>query len=168
MITRARALGLLSWLVATPACVSPAVTTELRPDGITHLTCKAPLQRCLDKAEMICNHERYAVLRAFDMQDYKGNTAQPEAFRSSEAFIRCGVRGGWGDDNNALRREPLCPASATAGPTPATICTPGASLACVGPGGCHGGQACLPDGSKLGPCDCGPGAATTVPTTPAP
>jgi hypothetical protein len=34
-------------------------------------------------------------------------------------------------------------------------CVPGASQACVGPGGCQGGQVCLPDGSGLGPCDCG-------------
>lgn len=34
-------------------------------------------------------------------------------------------------------------------------CVPGASQACVGPGGCHGGQVCLADGSGLGPCDCG-------------
>jgi hypothetical protein len=34
-------------------------------------------------------------------------------------------------------------------------CVPGASQACVGPGGCQGGQVCLPDGGGLGPCDCG-------------
>ncbi len=39
--------------------------------------------------------------------------------------------------------------------TPGVHCVPGASQACVGPGGCQGGQVCLPDGSALGPCDCG-------------
>ncbi len=29
--------------------------------------------------------------------------------------------------------------------------------ACLGPGACEGAQACLPDGSALGPCDCGTG-----------
>jgi hypothetical protein len=35
------------------------------------------------------------------------------------------------------------------------VCTPGASVACTGPGGCAGGQVCNNDGSALGTCDCG-------------
>lgn len=42
-----------------------------------------------------------------------------------------------------------------AAPAKAVLCVPGASQACVGPGGCQGGQVCLADGSGLGPCDCG-------------
>jgi hypothetical protein len=166
MITRARALGFLAWLVAAPACLSPAVTTELRPDGIYHIKCKAPLQRCLDHAEVLCNQQRYAVLRAFDMQDYKGETAQPESFRSSEAFIRCGARGTWGDAVNTLIQQNLCPAPPA--PTSSPGCTPGASVACVGPAGCKGGQVCLPDGGKFGPCDCGAAPAPPSAPTPAP
>lgn len=40
---------------------------------------------------------------------------------------------------------------------PAGACTPGESVACVGAGGCSGGQVCLPDGTGFGPCDCGGG-----------
>src|SRR5262249_55630252 len=44
------------------------------------------------------------------------------------------------------------------------LCTPGQSIACVGPGGCAGGQSCKADGSGYEPCDCGgsstPDAAT--------
>jgi hypothetical protein len=47
--------------------------------------------------------------------------------------------------------------AAPAGPT--TACVPGATQACVGPGGCNGGQFCLDDGSKYSPCDCGGKAA---------
>jgi hypothetical protein len=35
------------------------------------------------------------------------------------------------------------------------LCTPGASVACVGIGGCSGGQVCNADGSALSACDCG-------------
>lgn len=35
------------------------------------------------------------------------------------------------------------------------VCTPGLSVACVGPGACQGGQVCAADGSGYGPCDCG-------------
>jgi len=41
--------------------------------------------------------------------------------------------------------------------TPAEKCTPGESKACVGAGGCSGGQACLSDGTGFGPCDCAGG-----------
>jgi len=34
-------------------------------------------------------------------------------------------------------------------------CTPGQSIACVGPAGCAGGQACKADGSGYEPCNCG-------------
>ncbi|MEZ4225334.1 MAG: hypothetical protein R3B13_30565 [Polyangiaceae bacterium] len=52
--------------------------------------------------------------------------------------------------------SPLPPveAAADAG-APATACVPGSTQECVGPGGCRGGQACLPDGSGFGVCDCG-------------
>jgi hypothetical protein len=64
------------------------------------------------------------------------------------------------------RRAPKAPVApekaAAASPAPpraarpAAVCVPGASQACVGPGGCTGGQVCLPDGSGLATCDCGP------------
>ncbi|MFK8003078.1 MAG: hypothetical protein AB8H86_26145 [Polyangiales bacterium] len=38
--------------------------------------------------------------------------------------------------------------------TPST-CTPGASVACVGAGGCAGGQVCNADGTAFGECMCG-------------
>ena len=37
----------------------------------------------------------------------------------------------------------------------AMACVPGASQACVGVGGCAGGQVCLADGSGFGACECG-------------
>lgn len=47
-------------------------------------------------------------------------------------------------------------ASADEAPSaPTTVCTPGATQACTGPGGCGGGQFCVDDGSKFSACDCG-------------
>jgi hypothetical protein len=37
------------------------------------------------------------------------------------------------------------------------LCEPGESRACVGPGGCQGGQVCRPNGSGWAACDCGTG-----------
>jgi hypothetical protein len=159
---------LTTLLLAT--CISACaarqlVTTERRSDGIYHLTCKTTLQVCLNDAEDLCHRQRYVVLRAFDLHDYKGASDRPMEDRTSEAFIRCGTEASWGTENKALVQEAVCPASPAA-PVVATPrgCTPGASQSCVGPGGCAGGQVCAPDGTKLGPCDCG--APATTPATP--
>jgi hypothetical protein len=170
MSCRARSSFVLAGLVATIAAISgcvsgPPVTTERRPDGVYHLRCKASLPACLDEAEKVCGHQHYAVLRAFDDHEYKGDATFPTEFRASEAFVRCGVRGSWGDENTDLRRQALCPEPAERVVVQAPRgCTPGVSQACVGPGGCAGGQVCAPDGTKFAPCDCGAPAAP--PATP--
>lgn len=43
----------------------------------------------------------------------------------------------------------------TTGDTGGEVCTPGRSVACVGPGGCAGGQACNASGTAYGTCNCG-------------
>jgi hypothetical protein len=154
----ARRAILIALTASTLGCATvPAVRTELGADGIYHLKCKTTLQVCLHQAEVLCHEERYAVLRAFDLHEYAGDSVQPTESRSSEAFVRCGARGSWGDENKALMASPLlAPPSAPPAAPPARLCTPGASQACVGAAGCKGGQACAPDGNALGPCDCGP------------
>ena len=143
------------------------VTSERRADGIYHLRCNTPLPECLREAENLCQNQRYAVLRAFDARDLKGDTAQPAEYRSSEAFVRCSTFAKmWVGENKDLKEQPLCPAPPLpAAPPPPQGCTPGLSQACVGPAACKGGQVCLPDGAKFGPCDCG-AIAVPPPITP--
>lgn len=50
----------------------------------------------------------------------------------------------------------LVAASCSSAP-PFSACTPGESVACTGVAACAGGQACLPDGSGFGACECGSG-----------
>lgn len=50
-------------------------------------------------------------------------------------------------------------AGSKGGDAGASVCVPGKSEACVGPGACQGGQVCKADGSGFGPCDCGAGGA---------
>jgi hypothetical protein len=155
----ARRAILTALIASTLGCATvPAVRTELGADGIYHLKCTTTLQVCLNQAEVICHQERYVVLRAFDLHDYAGDSVQPTETRQSEAFVRCGVRGTWGDANKSLMAEPVSPAPSAAPVVapPSRFCTPGASQACVGAAGCKGGQACAPDGNAFGPCDCGP------------
>jgi hypothetical protein len=167
MSPRAPSLVALLGLVLatfTPACAALLpVTVERRSDGIYHLTCRTTLQVCLNDAEDLCHRERYVVLRALDLHDYKGASDKRMEARTSEAFVRCGAEATWGTENKTLLQSELCPAppAVPAAPVAATPrgCTPGASQACVGPAGCAGGQVCAPDGTKLGLCDCGAPAA---------
>lgn len=153
------------WLSAAAAVVAAACAsqqsykTERLPDGTIRLECRSPLQSCLANADVLCKNAAYDVLRARDQRDKYGGelgSGQVEV-RTSEAVIRCGVS-----------EEPLISLSPGSPPPPAkprplpppappkNVCVPGTTQACVGPGGCSGGQSCLPNGSGFGPCDCGP------------
>jgi hypothetical protein len=159
--------------LALLGCATPKVQVERLQDGILHFSCQAPLPECLASVEVACERQRYAVLRAFDDRNLKGDTtvqSMPEVtgnmglFRSSEAFVRCDRNAGWSTENQALRKAPLGKEAAAAPMTAAQVgCTPGAAVACVGVGGCKGGQICVPDGSRLGPCECGPPQASPAP-----
>jgi hypothetical protein len=157
-------LSIVFAALVTGCATGPAVRSELGADGVYHLRCATTLQVCLNQVEELCHQQRYVVLRALDLHEYAGDTITPTESRHSEAFVRCGARGTWGDANRSLMAEPLCPAptSPPAAP-PARLCTPGASQACVGAAGCKGGQACGADGNAFGPCDCG-GAPSAAPT----
>lgn len=58
----------------------------------------------------------------------------------------------------------------TSDPAPASraqTCAPGASVSCVGPGGCAGGQVCNADGTGFDACDCALAPRDGGSTTPA-
>lgn len=55
----------------------------------------------------------------------------------------------------SLLSLPACTSSPPVVPT--LLCTPGESSACVGAGGCQGGQVCATDGESFGACECGVG-----------
>lgn len=159
------AFGLAASLFAFPGCQSPIISANLRPDGVYHVKCRSKLQSCLNEVEVLCRHNRYAVLRAFDDHEWEGiNWPDQGEKRASEAFIRCGQKPPWGEDSEMgrLRAHPLGdressepePAAAPVA-VPVRVCIPGASQACVGVGDCSGGQVCRPDGSGFGSCDCG-------------
>jgi hypothetical protein len=177
-------LLLLGPALGLAGCATAQVAVDARPDGTKHLACKLPLAECLAEAERVCQGRRYVVLRAVDEHDRRGGPELNLDVRTSEALLRCAPAIGWpkGFDPMALPPEaagvgapaalaaapppPAEPPPAAAppaaeppSPPPVRACFPGSTQACVGPGGCTGGQACLPDASSFGPCDCGGGAA---------
>lgn len=143
-------------------------------NGTYHIRCKAPLTACLRHAEGLCPGVSYDVLAARDRRTYTGVEPAVVEHRSSEAVVECGSRGaslfsepdlakqveasrerGEEDATHAGQSEADTRPEST---KPPLACTPGLSQACVGIGGCHGGQACLEDGSGFGPCQCAPTA----------
>lgn len=146
-------------------CGSSSVQTSQLPDGTWKVTCKTSYDKCLRKAESICPGAR-TVLGGGNRDEIYGYEGNQVATRKSEVYVRC--------DNSEqgsyrLKRE-VKPAASDPVPTDeaaerARSCTPGTTQRCVGPGACEGGQACLPDGSGFGPCDCGPASPAASPGT---
>ena len=154
MISQPRFVATLVAFAGLASCATPNVTMERRPDGLYHVKCKTPLQLCLNEAERVCDRKRYAVVRAFDEHNLRGDSSQPEDFRTSEAFFRC-VGGAWRDEDKAAMSGDLGAGVGIVVAAPALACMPGSTQVCVGAGACKGGQSCAADGSRFSSCDCG-------------
>jgi len=152
----------LVWLgLVLVACSSGSGKPARLPDGGYRLSCRGPLSDCLKGAEKICREQGYTIGSARDARELLGHEqgqSQVEV-RKSEATIYCG---------NASPPAAALTAPAEVAPTsspapapaphpdPARVCIPGATQACIGPGGCSGGQACSTDGTHFQACDCAP------------
>jgi hypothetical protein len=156
--------------LAAVACARPDLEIRALPDGTRELTCKYTLSQCLSHADDVCKGASYEVLYATDTQKVYGSPSSNEIeSRTSQAVIHClGIhdkpKGGQPPvelaSPAASAGAPPAPSGAVAVTTTAPVpqahtCVPGATQSCVGPAACAGGQACLPDGSGFGPCDCG-------------
>lgn len=156
-----------SWvaLIALSGCSSSPALPPREPDGSYHLACQGPLPECLLRAEKLCQREGgYVVASARDINELLGHDqgqSQVEV-RKSEAVIFCGnADPSFSRPLVETRQDPVKSlqtdeADAHAEPPRgARACVPGATQACIGPGGCRGGQACAADGSRFEPCNCG-------------
>jgi hypothetical protein len=107
------------------------------------------MDECVRQVEQICIDKRYRILSGQSKIKLVDVTPGTREYPRSELVVRCGS-GPEGDIASDRNVAPLQPAS------PKLSCIAGATQACVGPGGCSGGQACRPDGLGFGSCDCGP------------
>lgn len=74
------------------------------------------------------------------------------------AVAEQGGQGGGGAGSSGVAQGGNAGASAgnlAGGSGPEKLCVPGQSIACTGPSGCKGGQACKDDGSGFETCNCG-------------
>lgn len=145
-----------------------------QPDGSYRLECNGPLSDCLERVEQVCRDEGYVVAEARDVHELLGHEQGQSQVpvRRSHATVFCGSSSA--PPPRAMvevKGEPVTPRKrerpsedGNPYPEPAALCVAGSTQACVGPGGCSGGQACAADGSRFEPCDCG--AAKPAPTPP--
>jgi hypothetical protein len=153
--TSMRPLPLLLTSLAALSCAAPAFTSHRQDDGAYRLECKLPLPECLSHVDDICRGSPYDVVSAHDHRrpvDIAVGNVQSQSW-ASDAVVRCTTTPALFNFSAPPPPAPPPP------PKPAPSCVPGATQACVGPGACTGGQACLPDGSGFGPCNCGAAAA---------
>jgi hypothetical protein len=147
-------------LVATLGCSRAGVQTTKLPDGTRELRCDVALWKCLRYVDDYCKGASYEVTQASDEQLVFGSQASAVEGRRSYAILRCLKPGAKLADSPVPVPDPspaeVARPKAPPSPPPARACVPGTTQACVGAAACSGGQACHPDGSGYGPCDCGP------------
>lgn len=153
-------------LVALCLCGCSSVKATRLNDGSFRLRCKA-LSECAKRADALCPDQAYSVVSGrSELNVYGGQNGIQTHLTEAELVIQCGPveqdaqQAPLTHDEQSAGTAPQKPA-----PRPATTpseaekphlaCTPGSTQKCFGAGACEGGQACLPDGSGFGPCDCG-------------
>ncbi len=148
----ARALGLGASALLLQAGCDALRTVRPTPlgDQTYQVTCPKALAQCLTSLDPVCP-DGYTVVRAEEKRERRGPTPWVVETYSSDAVVRCR------DQASVFSSAPpaLVPPATPQPRPPGPGCIPGASQACVGRGGCAGGQICTADGQAFGPCDCG-------------
>jgi len=157
-------------------CSSLGVKPRHLEDGTLLLTCDGALSDCVRQAEDYCVDARVEVLEGRLRDGPTGHGGALSTSTIAEVRFVCGKSPLRLERPRWLKKAPppassgpassapglAAPAPAASAAAPAALCVPGATQACVGPGACRGGQACLPDGSGFGPCDCAGAPAASV------
>ena len=161
----------VSWFVLAGAvigCSRQAVVVHERlPDGSYSFKCEDELWVCLSHVQDVCKGGPYVVHDGWNEPKTSGVEQNRIETHRSRAHVRCVHPGTLKSKEMPPQKAPVrAPVAAQAvpgqskappppSPTPVRVCVPGATQSCVGPAACSGGQACLPDGSGFGSCDCG-------------
>jgi len=151
-------LALLAGLSLT-GCSS--IKPQALPDGSYRLLCSSTMSQCMRRARQFCGDDDLTVIKKTDDVVY-GVEGHSTGAEGAEVHFRCGEprkAPQWKLPKRKKARKPPAPAASQKAPEPAAkVCTPGITQRCFGPGACEGAQACLPDGTGWGPCDCGSAA----------
>jgi hypothetical protein len=141
--------SLLLLALLAGSCTPAQIEKEKLTDGSWHLLCRLPMDLCVLQVEKVCADKHYRILRGESQLNLRG-VDFPTELPVSELVVACG------DRKVGTPASSAAAAASSASSPSARACVPGATQACVGRGACPGGQACRPDGSGFGPCDCAP------------
>jgi hypothetical protein len=146
----------------TCAC-SGAKIRSVGPDT-WRVECTNSMATCAARADELCGDRGYTILGGQSRKEVYGPEGQQIAQELGELLVQCrqhqrpatpetGQARSW--RLNPPRSGAPVELAAPARRPAEGVCTPGETQTCVGPGACHGGQACMADGSGFQPCDCG-------------
>jgi hypothetical protein len=148
-----RWLGLSSFVVLS-ACGASKFQSQMLADGSYAFQCELAMDECVRRAQGQCKNQRFRILEGTSETRLRDAPPFERASHTSRLRLMCT------DDGESALLE-LDSESADK-PQLAAGCATGQTRVCVGPGACRGGQACLPDGSGFGNCDCaGPSPSIT-------
>jgi hypothetical protein len=146
------------------ACGASDVQSKRLKDGSWSFTCELPMDACVREVQGKCPNQRFRILNGMSETRLRDAPPYETAHHTSRLHLVCtndgatvlfSLDGPKSDDAQVPKAS-------------ATPCTRGQTRECVGPGACKGGQACLPDGSGFGACDCGPVTPSPAPAPPEP
>ena len=143
-------------MVMTSACALPPA--RQLPDGSYAIQCNTQ-KACLDRAERQCGPTGYNILSGEHSQKVFGVDGNEKQIGQDALHFRCKATP-WADlEGSSSPRTDLGQVDGGTKPQEvpvrSTVCRPGETQKCVGPGACVGGQSCVDNGSGYGPCDCG-------------
>jgi hypothetical protein len=135
-------------------CATGNVERHRLADGSWQFTCKLSMDECVRHVEQVCSDKRYRILAGNSQNIVRDVPPGTREYHTSDLTVTCGDEGAPSPEGAG---PTLARPAASAGP----VCVAGTTQACVGTAGCAGGQACRPDGTGYGPCDCGTAPAKT-------
>lgn len=163
------ALRGLSW-ISLPlllACGASKVQSQKLQDGSWSFTCELAMDECIRRVQERCPAKRYRILEGTAETRLRDAPPFERAYHTSRLHIVCNDAGAdvllSVDGSGEPKRS-----SSDAGAKSSKACTTGQTRECVGAAACKGGQACLPDGSGYGACDCGPALPSPASAEPQP
>ncbi len=159
----ARLLSFALLLGLTVGCGATPRPQQL-PDGTLQVECDSEMSYCVRRAESFCGSDPVEIIAARSREGQHGDARYSDGATITTVQFVCGKSGAVDLRFRRKKADPP-PVVASPSPPPAAVCAAGATQECVGAGACAGGQACKPDGSGWGDCDCGDSRAPSVPAT---
>jgi hypothetical protein len=146
------------------ACGAAEVQSQKLNDGSLQITCELSMDECIRRVQDHCKNQRFRILEGTSETRLRDAPPFERAYHTSRLHLVCTDDGA--EVLLSVSGDKAKPGAAPAPAKPAAkVCTTGQTRECIGAGACKGGQACLPDGSGFGPCDCGPAPAAAAPST---